>query len=397
MARTQARSTPGPVQHPLEWARATQAAKPPALPPALPPDVRAQGGPTPKTLGAENAARLLQACHQLVEPIAAVSADLPDVGRALATLNGEVGKAALAQIRAESQFQQALRVNGAELDRGAQRFAAKLAAVDVNRAPTLADRANALRREAHQDWQARYETTQATLAAKVGSAIVSALDAAETALQKRELRAGLDDMAPDPKLVASVIRTVEAEPSLLRPAAAKGLLDRAMRLGDKPLLHALEALLPILQEVMERGVPALTRNATMQTGQPTDAMSNATAVVNMLRNLRSQRLSKPAIKRARELFEGLRWLALKTVGIDASDPASVSTLVPGQIKHDKITPDGARWVTRYIRSSAPLAWPRVLAPMPATGLTSNPPVVRKEIKPGHPLPVKPVPNPAKLK
>jgi hypothetical protein len=244
-----------------------------------------------------------------------------------------------------------------------------------HRQQAIQERAKKIRGDLHSDYLHRLEQGKAALAAKLADAVVATLTAAKVAVDRAELRSGIDTAAPDANLVAAVTRTVMAEPTLQRATKARELLDKAMRLEDRALLLALESLIPTLQAVIENGVPALTKNWTHRTGDSSNAMSNAVATVNLLRGLRDSRLSQNAIGKAREILAALEWLALKTVGIDAADPASVSNLRSvlnpargAALDRSKLTPDagksGGRWLTRYIRSTAPLRWPPLLTPQP---------------------------------
>lgn len=337
----------------------------------------------PPGVGAENLVLIYGAAQRIREPIAALKPDLPDVSAALGAAGTAILSACAGCLTAISDFQEVTTKQEAEVNRLAEMMARREEALDPT-APELngdtvaravGERAKKVRGTLYADWMTRYEQGKEQLSLKVGSEVVTKLEAAATAVERAELRAGLDTAAPDGALVASVERTVMAEPTLRRPTKVRELLDRAMKLEDAALMLALESQIPTLQQVIEQGVPALTRNTQHRTGMSSDAMTNAVATVSLLRALRDQRLAQPAITKAREILAALQWLSMKTVGRDASDPAVVASL-RGVTAPTKLMADGARWPTRYIRSTAALRWPPMLAAMPAANLTSEPEVIR---------------------
>jgi hypothetical protein len=110
-------------------------------------------------------------------------------------------------------------------------------------------------------------------------------------------------------------------------------------------------------------------------GLASDYFADLTWSINVLKAHRDERLAQPAVKLAREYFDALCFCALKSVGLDAGDPASVSdlrtVLAPGRLRGivgSTLEVDegksGAKWATRYIRSKAPIHWPPLLVPQP---------------------------------
>jgi hypothetical protein len=352
--------------------------------------------PMPPGVGSENLALIYAATQRTREPIAALKPDLPEVSTALGAASSAILSACVGALTALSDFQEVSTKEEAAVQEQANLMAESLEAVDPTMGYTtkeaVSERAKKFRGVLYDKWIKRYEAGKEKLSLKVGSEVVTKLEAGADAIERVELRAGLDLAPPDPALVAAVQRSVMAEPSLQRPRKAKELLDKAMRLNDAALLLALESVIPEMQSIIEGGVSPLTRNATMRAGQPTDCYQAAAAVVSMLRALRDQRLAQPAIATAREILSALEWLALKIVGVDAADPASVKNW--NGRSGGKLMADGTRWPTRYIKSTAALKWPPLLTPMPMANMTSEPAVIRAAapavlpVRVGEPNPVR---------
>jgi hypothetical protein len=354
-------------------------------------NVSAQTPPPSKGVGGERVAELQQACVRATEPVQAL--ELPECRSALMAFRTAIAFALTAQARAAAEFETAKAAGDKQASAMAAKFAEREEVLDPLNAGDAADRTRRVEarkqgilKDTYGDWSKRYEAAVSQRLQKVASEVIATGKAAEQAVERAELRATLDTATPDTALVAQVLRTVESEPTLKRPAKARALVETAIRLDDAALLLALESLLPMLQDVIEGHLPKLTRHVgNFQAGEPSDAMANAVWCVTTLRKLRDQRLQQTSVGRARELFEALRFLALKSVGTDASDPYCVASLNGlsaermSAIASSKLDvfggKSGARWATRYVNRAAPmpkLTWPPSLAPLPMTNMQKTP-------------------------
>lgn len=421
MARTVTRTTTAPSPATAAVGRANPTSATPVVVPAArhaqrpkPPggNFAAQTPPPKKGIGADNVALLIMAALRLEGAITPLAKPLPAFARAAGAARTALLDVLEVQAKTASDFEtfEEKQVPGFEkIARGMAERAAQ--ARPFNVAPDDVDASSReIVRDATSNALKQYENAKAELADRLSSDAAGALSAVRTEVERIELRAQLDPTAPDTALTDSCRRTFDVEQSLLFPQKAKTLTMSAVKLGDAKLLHALEvAAIPRLQEFIERPIPSLTRNNRIyETGQASNAMADAVWCLTTLRAHRAERLQSSGVAKAREVLQALEFLFLKSCGIDLADPASVSdlrgTLSPGialarnaaELRIDA-GKNGAKWISRYIRSVAPLRWPALLTPVPMTNLEKNPPVVRKPITKGNPQPLQAVRAPMKIR
>jgi hypothetical protein len=339
-------------------------------------DVRRQAGPPPKGVGGPCLDKLNRAVVALTDPIKELA--LPDCGGPLMAFRLALSRSLSAQAASlEAEATVTASPAMAETERLAAKFAEREEQLDASTGRGLEQRKQVILKGIVSDWRANYVKALSKRLTSVEDGVMKAEAAARQAVERAELRSKLDPSTPDPLLVGRVLRTVESEPTLRKPAKARELLETALRLNDTALLLALEALLPQLQQVIEGHLPALTRNVgNYRAGEPSAAMADAVWCATTLRGLRNERLAQPAVLRAREILSALQFLALKCLGVDGSDPyclSSTAGLSPARLSalaSSKLQvfsgKTGHDWVFRYVdRTSLPeLRWPPLLQPPP---------------------------------
>jgi hypothetical protein len=365
-------------------ATSKQQSPPSNAPDAQPPPRRAPGqsgrineAPPAQGPGADNVRGVQARLRELPPTIATYRPTIPAVAGAQVNCIALIGQLARMQLNLVAQVQRLDAQNrrnsgGLAMEAAREALQGGQFATVMDRRRAEEEKANSLLAQASTELANQAAAERSDEAAALVNKTRDGLLAARKAIERAEFERDVDVTAESD---AEFLRKVEALrtkcaalPVFRRGPFAQELYDRALDLGDEDRQRLIEAaLLPIATEQVLDGAAKLRAadSRAGRAGDATKALNAATLFVNKAGAQQRARAGADLLAGARVVQGQLEMCFLRTGGLDAADPASLSgaefaTWMRGGRTPASLTADlpvDPQWLTRPLRSKAPRALP----------------------------------------